>query len=87
MKRKAHVVMKVKIMPESPETDLESIKKDIKEKAEVHKIEERPVAFGLVALIVTLVWPEDTNPDLLEDELLKIEGVNSVAIIDIRRLL
>jgi elongation factor 1-beta len=87
MKKTSNVVMKVKVMPESPETDLESIKQEIKEKADVHEIVEQPVAFGLVALIVTIVWPEDTDPDLLEDALMKIEGVSSIEVLDVRRLL
>lgn len=87
MKKTGNVVMKVKVMPESPETDLESIEKEIREKAEVHKIEEQPIAFGLKAIIATVVWPEDESPDILEDEIMKIEGVNSVEIIDVRRLL
>ncbi|MGL6298922.1 MAG: elongation factor 1-beta, partial [Methanobacteriaceae archaeon] len=45
------VVATVKLMPESPDEDLEKIKADIQssmpEGAELHKIEEEPIAFGL----------------------------------------
>ena len=81
------VVMKIKVMPESPETNLEQIKNEIKEKIKVHEIVEEPVAFSLKAIIVTLIWPEDKNPDLAEDSIKEIEGVNSVEVIDARRLL
>ena len=81
------VVMKIKVMPESPETNLENIKKEIGEKLKIHEIVEEPVAFGLKAIIVTLIWPEDKNPDLAEDTIKEIEGVNSVEVIDARRLL
>jgi elongation factor 1-beta len=89
------VVMKLKIMPESPEADLESIKQEIKNKvvkfnedgAKIHEIKEEPVAFGLKSIIVTIIWPESKSPDLIENSLKEIEHINSVEIIDARRLL
>lgn len=48
------VVATLKIMPESPDVDLEALKAAIQAampaEAEFHKIEEEPIAFGLVAL-------------------------------------
>ena len=48
------VVATLKIMPESPDVDLEALKVAIQAampaEAEFHKIEEEPIAFGLVAL-------------------------------------
>ena len=46
--------IKLKIMPSSPETDLENLKKQAKEKVislngKINCIEEQPVAFGLKA--------------------------------------
>ncbi len=88
------VVIKIKIMPESPETDLKKIEKTAEDKiksldkvAKVHEIQEEPIAFGLVAVIITLLWPEDKNPDLLEEAMRGIADVNSAEIIDVRRLL
>ena len=82
-------VVKFKLMPTSPETDLEEIKtkiKDILEKQGVQnpQFEEEPIAFGLKAIIIFFGWPEEKELEELEKKL-KIENVNSVQLIDIRR--
>lgn len=84
--------LKIKLMPESPEDDLEAIKEKAKalaithNKVLVHSIEEEDIAFGLKAVIITLVWPEELEQSVIEDEYAKIEHVNSVQIIDFRRV-
>jgi len=82
--------LKIKIMPTSPTIDLEKIKEKAKieiEKigARVHASEIEPIAFGLNALILTLAWPESKDPELIENALAKIEGVNSAEVVDFRR--
>lgn len=77
-------------MPAFPETDLEKIKEDAKKEIEklnarLHNLETELVAFGLRALILTILWPENKDLYLIEDALGKIEEVNSVQIIDFRR--
>lgn len=86
----ALAILKLKVMPESPEVDLAQLKKMIEQKvselgAKLHSIEEEPIAFGLVALIVTLAWPEEKGQEEAEAALSKIENVNSVEVIDYRR--
>ena len=86
------VGVKLKIMPESVETDLESIKLNGKEKIEQQKgvltsFEEEPIAFGLKALIATFAWPEEQDTDIIENMFNEIKGVSSVQIIDYRRAL
>ncbi len=84
--------LKLKIMPESPESNLESIKLKAKElavnhnKVLVHSIEEEEIAFGLKAIIITLVWPEELEQSIIEEEFSKIPEVNSVEVIDFRRV-
>jgi elongation factor 1-beta len=84
--------LKIKLMPESPEVNLEAIKEKAKElaikhnKVLVHSIEEEDIAFGLKAVIITLVWPEELDQSIIEDEFAKIPEVNSVQIIDFRRV-
>ncbi len=83
-------VLKLKIMPESPETDLEKIKKEIEERIKKfdvknHSFEIQPIAFGLKALIVTLAWPEEKGTDEAVEEFSKIEHVSTIDIIDYRR--
>lgn len=86
------VVATIKLMPESPEVDLEKMKEEIKasipENAELHKIEEEPIAFGLVALIVQIiVEDEEGGTEQAEENLAKIEGVSNIEVTDVRRLM
>jgi len=86
-------ILKLRIMPKSPETDLEKVKQGIKEKIESHggvlnptqPIEEEPIAFGLKALIATFAWPEEKDTDLAENSVAEVEEVSSVEITDYRR--
>ena len=82
--------MKIKIMPDSSETDIMKMEKNVKiilEKNEIKnpKFEVQPIAFGLKALIITFGWPEEKELESLEEELKKIKEVGSVQVIDIRR--
>jgi len=88
----AEVIITLKIMPESPETELSEIEKkaiDIIEnyEGEVGKVEIEPIAFGLKALKLSFVM--DESKGFNEEELLaninKIEGVSSSEVIDVRR--
>jgi len=79
-----------KIMPESPDTDLEAIKKIAKDKLEKEgakniSFEERPIAFGLIAIMMKMAWPEEKDTSIIEDCLAKIEHVSSATIEDYRR--
>jgi elongation factor 1-beta len=81
-----------KIMPESPEQDLEAIKKVASSKIEelggkVASTEEQPIAFGLKALIVVFAFPEENDVDQVGNVLGEIEGVSSTEMIDYRRAL
>ena len=88
----ARVVVTLKIMPESPETDLSSIEEQAKAKIadfsqnNETKTEQEPIAFGLKALKITFVMDESKgSTDALEENIKKIDGVNSVEAIDVRR--
>jgi len=78
----------VQVMPKSPDTDLEKLKKEIQEKLKKAKnmqIEEKEIAFGLKALMLLIAWPENEDTDEIENILTEIEGVSSARIEDIRR--
>jgi len=84
--------IKIKIMPISPEVNLEEIKKQaeklISEKGGKNcKFEEEAIAFGLKAIIVFFAFPEEQEIGKIEEELKKIENVNSVQVVDMRRLI
>ncbi|MGL4669199.1 MAG: elongation factor 1-beta [Methanobacteriaceae archaeon] len=86
------VVATIKLMPDSPDVDLEKIKVDIQssmpEGAELHKIEEEPIAFGLVALNVMLIVDDgEGGTEAAEEQLAGISGVSNIEVIDVRRLM
>ncbi len=89
----AQVIVTLKIMPESPDTDLSAIQ----EKAtkcihefggQVGKVDIQEVAFGLKSLNLLFMMDEDIgSTEQLEQEVAKISHVNSVDVIDVRRAL
>jgi len=88
----AQIVATLKIMPESPESDLSSIQNKAEEEIKKFagdtqtKIEQEPIAFGLKALKIIFVMDESKgSTDSLEENIKKIEGVNSVEVVDVRR--
>jgi len=89
-KKPAEVAVKLKIMPEGIDTDLDKIKIEGKKKIEaqeglINKYEEIEVAFGLKALIATISWSEAKETEIVENIFKEIDGVSSVDIIDYRR--
>jgi|TARA_B100001971_G_C17701439_1_gene291875 elongation factor 1-beta len=83
-------IVKIKLMPSSPETNLEEIKEKVKKlikngDGKGVKFEEEPIAFGLKAVIVFFLWDEGKELEPLENSLEKIENVNSVEMMDMRR--
>ncbi len=88
----AQVVVTLKIMPESPETDLSLIQNKAEEEIKKFagdteiKIEQEPIAFGLKALKILFVMDEDKgSTEELENNIKNIESVNSVETVDVRR--
>ncbi len=84
--------VKIKIMPTSPDVDLEKIEDDAKSLIEDLggkncNFEEEPIAFGLKAIIAFFAWPEEKELEELENSLKDIEEVSSVQVIDMRRAL
>ncbi|HII94078.1 MAG TPA: elongation factor 1-beta [Methanosarcina sp.] len=85
------VAAKIKIMPESVDTDLAELKEKIKSVipagADLHgDIVEEPIAFGLKALIMTLIVnDEEGGTEPAEEAFAKISGVENVQVIDVNR--
>jgi elongation factor 1-beta len=82
--------VKIKIMPTSPDVNLDEIQEKAKKIIEKEggkncSFEVEPIAFGLSALIAFFAWQEEKEIESLEEELKKIEDVNSIQIIDMRR--
>jgi elongation factor 1-beta len=80
----------IKMMPESPEADLEAIqekaKSIVKENGgETPSTKTEPVAFGLNAVVLNFAMDESLSQDQFEEPLKEIEQVSSVEITDFRR--
>ncbi|MCS7134568.1 MAG: elongation factor 1-beta [Candidatus Pacearchaeota archaeon] len=87
----AMAALKIKILPDNLEADLEKLEEEVRGiiekfgKARLHKVEKEEIAFGLKALILTIAWPEEIDQYQLEEKLRKIKHVDSVEVIDFRR--
>ena len=87
----ANAVVTLKVMPTSPEVNMEELEVKVKEKIAVFagegdtKIEEVPIAFGLKALNIIFVMDESKgSPDPLAEKIQNLDAVNSAEITDVR---
>lgn len=83
-------LIKIKLMPTSPEINLNEIKSRAKEIIEFNKgmratFDEEPIAFGLKAVIANFDLDEENELEPIENQLREIENVNSAEVIDMRR--
>ena len=88
----AQVVITFTIMPLSPEVDLSPIEQKAKKEIVAFagetgfKIEQKPIAFGLTALIIMFVMDEDKgSTEALEKKICALQGVSSCEVTDVRR--
>jgi len=84
------VAVKIKIMPESPTTNIKNIEMGAKIMIEKDggknvTFHEEPIAFGLKAVFLSFAWPEEKELEELEEKLGKIKYVKSAEVSDIRR--
>lgn len=87
-------VVTLKIMPTSPDVNLEELEVKVKEEITKFtgegetKTEIKPVAFGLNSLNIIFVMDETKgSPDPVAEIVDKFEEVNSAEISDVRRAL
>ncbi len=84
------VLVKIKLMPESPNEDLEEIKRNAGETVlefggKNPTCIEEPIAFGLKAVIISFQLDESLPLEPIEEELEELSGVSSIQVIDMRR--
>ncbi|MEN6397024.1 MAG: elongation factor 1-beta [Methanoregula sp.] len=79
------VAVILRVMPESPEVDLEKLKKALKEKLPgIKEIQEEPIGFGLKALkLAAIVNDAGGETDALEGKLSAIPGVERAEIVEV----
>lgn len=89
----ATCVVTLKIMPESPDIDLDAVQVAAETAINTFtgedgekRASQEPVAFGLKALKIMFVMDEKIgSTESLEQALAAIDGVNSVDVVDVRR--
>ena len=87
----AKMFVTLKIMPESPEVDLNALRQKIKKVVEkfegelLDKDETVPIAFGLNALKLTFLIDESKGSEEISEAVAKLEEVSSSEVVDMRR--
>jgi elongation factor 1-beta len=89
-KMASKVVVTFNIMPKSVEIDLNSLSEKIKtillKHGEFVSSELKPVAFGLKSIEIMAIFDESKgSTEPIENEISKLEGINSVKVTDVRR--
>ncbi len=85
------VAARIKVMPQSPELDLDELRERLEgslpEGAKINRVDEEDVAFGLVALMPTVIVPDDTGgTEAVEEAFADVEGVESVEVDEVGRI-
>ncbi|MFB6070417.1 MAG: elongation factor 1-beta [Halanaeroarchaeum sp.] len=81
----------IKVMPDSPEHDLDDLRDRLEtalpEGAKINSVETEDVAFGLVALLPTVIVPDDAGgTEAVEEAFASVEGVESVSVEEVGRI-
>jgi elongation factor 1-beta len=85
------VAARLKVMPQSPEIDLDALQERLEsalpEGAKISRVDRDDVAFGLVALLPTVIIPDDAGgSDAVEEAFSQVEGVESVKVDQVGRI-
>jgi elongation factor 1-beta len=85
------VAAKMKVMPQSPEVDLDALQDRLEnalpEGAKISRVDREDVAFGLVALLPTVIVPDDAGgSEAVEESFAEVEGVESVKVDEVGRI-
>ncbi|MFO7834784.1 MAG: elongation factor 1-beta [Halohasta sp.] len=85
------VAAKLKVMPESPEVDLDELQERLEaslpEGAQINGFERDDVAFGLVALLPTVIVADGAGgTEVVEEAFSDVDGVESIAVENVGRV-
>jgi len=85
------VAAKIKVMPNSPEIDLDELQEKLEdalpEGAKINGFERDDVAFGLVALLPTVIVPDDAGgTEAVEENFSNVDDVESVEVENVGRI-
>jgi elongation factor 1-beta len=86
------VAAQIKIMPRGPDVDLKGLRARIESQVaqygQVHSCEVQPIAFGLKALLITvIVEDKEGGTEALEASISVIEEVESIQVVAVTRIL
>ena len=82
------VIATFKVMPASGDTNIDFLEAKIKETVGPDQIRREPIAFGIVALIVAKMIPDEAGfIDKMEALLREVEGVGEVETIEVTKAL
>jgi elongation factor 1-beta len=79
------VAVIARVMPDSPEVNLDQLKKALKDKLPgIQEIREEPIGFGLKALkLVAIINDAGGETDAIEKSLSEVAGVERAEIIEV----
>ena len=85
------VAAKIKVMPQSPEVDLDGLQDELEqslpEGATIKGFERDNVAFGLVALLPTVIIPDEAGgTEAIEEAFASVDDVESVDVQNVGRI-
>jgi elongation factor 1-beta len=85
------VAAQLKVMPENPDVDLDALQERLEaslpEGAKISGFERDDVAFGLVALLPTVIVPDEAGgTEAVEEAFANVEDVESVEVDSVGRL-
>lgn len=88
----AKILATIKIFPKEAGGNLEELKHQVQKAlprdASVHKFDEEPIAFGLVALVAHIIMPEEKAGivDVVENAIRAISSVSELQVAMVRRV-
>ena len=85
------VAAKIKVMPDSPEADLDELEERLEgtlpEGAKINGFEREDVAFGLTALLPTVVIPDgEGGTEAVEEAFADLDEVESITVENVGRI-
>ncbi len=85
------VAAEIKVMPNSPEIDLdklqETLEQSLPEGAKINRFDREEVAFGLVAVIPTVLVPDESGgTEAVEEAFSALDEVESVSVQNVGRI-
>jgi elongation factor 1-beta len=85
------VAAEIKVMPDSPDVDLDDLQDrlegELPEGGKISRFDREDVAFGLVALIPTVIVPDEAGgTEAVEEAFAELDDVESVSVESVGRI-